>query len=114
MSPVILAPNEAVDELFALLYDELRAIAQRQRRRWRGDDTLQTTALINEAYLKLARGGNWQSRRHFLTAAAYNPAGLFDAMGGRAAAVDRLDKHFRAPDGNIYEFTQDPGVSRPH
>lgn len=43
----------AVDELFALLYDELHAIAHRQRRRWRGDNTLQTTALVHEAFLKL-------------------------------------------------------------
>jgi RNA polymerase sigma factor (TIGR02999 family) len=43
----------ALDEVFALLYDELREIAHRQRRRWRGEYTLNTTALVHEAYVKL-------------------------------------------------------------
>jgi len=62
----------AVDELFALLYDELRAIAHRQRRRWQGDDTLQTTALVHEAFLKLVDQDRIaaESRAHFLGIAA--------------------------------------------
>ena len=62
----------AVDELFALLYDELRAIAQRHRRRWRGDDTLQTTALVHEVFLKLVDQERIaaESRTHFLAVAA--------------------------------------------
>ncbi|MGH7575036.1 MAG: ECF-type sigma factor [Longimicrobiales bacterium] len=62
----------ALAQLFALLYDELHAIAHRQRRRWDGDETLQTTALLHEAYLKLvgqARFGA-ESRAHFLALAA--------------------------------------------
>lgn len=64
--------NAAADELFALLYDELRAIAHRQRRRWRGDDTLQTTALVHEAFLKLVDQERIaaESRVHFLAIAA--------------------------------------------
>ena len=62
----------AMDELFALLYDELRAIAHRQRRRWQGDDTLQTTALVHEAFLKLVDQDRIaaESRAHFLGVAA--------------------------------------------
>jgi RNA polymerase sigma factor (TIGR02999 family) len=45
--------REAVDQLFAILYDELKELAGRQRRRWRGNDTLNTTALVHEAYGKL-------------------------------------------------------------
>jgi predicted alpha-1,2-mannosidase len=37
---------------------------------------------------------------HYVWLVQHNPAGLFDAMGGRTAAADRLDKHFRAPDGS--------------
>lgn len=61
-----------VDELFALLYDELRAMAHRQRRRWRGDETLQTTALVHEAFLKLVDQERIaaESRAHFLAVAA--------------------------------------------
>lgn len=62
----------AVDELFALLYDELRLIAHRQRGRWRGDHTLQTTALVHEAFLKLVGQEqiDAESRAHFLALAA--------------------------------------------
>src|SRR6476469_9838317 len=62
----------AFDTLVPLLYEELRAIAHRQRQRWHGDDTLDTTALVHEAYLKLvdqSRAG-WETRIHFLAAAA--------------------------------------------
>jgi RNA polymerase sigma factor (TIGR02999 family) len=44
----------AVDGYFALAYDELHALARRQRRRWQGNHTLNTTALVHEAYVKLA------------------------------------------------------------
>lgn len=62
----------AVDELFALLYEELRGIAHRQRRRWHGDDTLHTTALVHEAFLKLVDQDRIAagSREHFLAVAA--------------------------------------------
>ena len=62
----------ALDELFALLYDELRQLAQRQRRRWRGDETLNTTALVHEAYVKLVGQARIaaESRAHFLALAA--------------------------------------------
>ena len=45
--------GQAFDQLFAILYDELKDLAGRHRRRWRGDHTLNTTALVHEAYLKL-------------------------------------------------------------
>jgi RNA polymerase sigma factor (TIGR02999 family) len=62
----------AFDELFPLVYDELHAIAARERRRWEGDETLNTTALVNEAYLKLVdqSAPNWQGRAHFLAVAS--------------------------------------------
>jgi RNA polymerase sigma factor (TIGR02999 family) len=64
--------REALDELFPLVYDELRELAHRQRARWKGDDTLNTTALVHEAYLKLVdqRRATWESQAHFLAAAA--------------------------------------------
>jgi len=62
----------AFDELFPLVYDELHLIAERQRRRWEGDETLNTTALVNEAYLKLVdqSAPDWRSRAHFLAVAS--------------------------------------------
>lgn len=60
------------DELLPLVYDELHRIAARERRRWDGDDTLNTTALVNEAYLKLVdqSAPDWQGRAHFLAVAS--------------------------------------------
>lgn len=58
------------DELLPLLYDELRRIGRRERRRVGAGATLQTTALVNEAYLKLRHLRGWTNERHFLCAAA--------------------------------------------
>ncbi len=60
--------REALNPLFPLVYEELRGLAHRQRRQWDGDLTLNTTALVHEAYLKLAgqRQLPTESRAHFL------------------------------------------------
>jgi RNA polymerase sigma factor (TIGR02999 family) len=60
------------DELAPLVYDELRRLAHRYMRDERPDHTLQTTALVNEAYLRLADQTNphWQNRTHFFAVAA--------------------------------------------
>ena len=62
----------ALDALFPLVYAELRSLAHRQRQRWHGDETLDTTALVHEAYLKLVdqSRASWESRAHFLATAA--------------------------------------------
>lgn len=62
----------ALDDLFSLVYDELRELAQRQRRRWLCDYTLETTALVHEAYLKLVgrASSSPDSRAHFLALAS--------------------------------------------
>ena len=64
--------REALDELMPLVYEELRRQASNYLRRERPDHTLQTTALINEAYLKLVDQKNvkWQNRAHFFAIAA--------------------------------------------
>ncbi|MCH9646615.1 MAG: sigma-70 family RNA polymerase sigma factor [Deltaproteobacteria bacterium] len=56
----------------ALAYDELRRLAQRYLGGERQDHTLQATALVHEAFLRLAtrRGGNWQGKAHFFNTAA--------------------------------------------
>jgi RNA polymerase sigma factor (TIGR02999 family) len=62
----------AADELFRLVYGELHQIARGQRRRWGGNETLNTTALVHEAYLKLVKQeeAHWESRGHFFAIAA--------------------------------------------
>jgi RNA polymerase sigma-70 factor (ECF subfamily) len=64
--------REALDELMPLVYDELHKQAARYLRRERADHTLQTTALIHEAFLKLVgqRDADWESRNHFFAIAA--------------------------------------------
>lgn len=64
--------NAPADELFGAVYQELHNIARNHRWRWQGDDTMNTTALIHEAYLKLAKQPNpaWRSRGHFFATAA--------------------------------------------
>lgn len=64
--------DASLGELFAAAYAQLRSVAHDQRRRWRGQETLCTTALVSEAYLKLSRQapGKWESRGHFLRVAA--------------------------------------------
>lgn len=64
--------ERALDRLMPLVYDELRALAHRQLSGERNDHTLQTTALVHEAYMRLAgqsRAG-WANRRQFLLVAA--------------------------------------------
>src|SRR5690625_7979876 len=62
---------EAMDALLPLLYDELHELAHRQRRRQHGPATLNTTALLHEAYLKLVRANsNYVNRAHFFRTAA--------------------------------------------
>jgi len=63
---------EAESKLIPLVYDELRRMADRYMRREREDHTLQTTALVHEAYLKLVEqhSVDWQSRAHFFGIAA--------------------------------------------
>jgi len=58
------------DELLPLFYEELRRIGRRERRRVGAGETMQTTALVNEAYLKLRKMKGWADDRHFLCAAA--------------------------------------------
>ena len=62
----------ALEQLIPLVYAELRRLAARYMRREHPHQTLQTSALINEAYLRLvsARGVQWQNRTHFFAVSA--------------------------------------------
>jgi len=88
----------AVEKLIPLVYDELRRLAAGYMRRERPDHTLQPTALVHEAYLKLVeqRNSDWQSRAHFFGVAAqlmrrilidHARAHLRSKRGGRESKV---------------------------
>ena len=76
VTQLLLAWNDgdegALKKLVPLVYNELRRLAQRRMRLERPDHTLQTSALINEAYLRLAdvRNVRWQNRAHFFALCA--------------------------------------------
>jgi RNA polymerase sigma factor (TIGR02999 family) len=70
MTPDPVKPPPAED-LAPLVYDELRRIARAYMRRERPGQTLQATALVHEAYLRLAGAGTpWHDKRHFVGIAA--------------------------------------------
>ena len=62
----------ATEALFNAVYTELRVIARANRRRWQGNRTLNTTALINEVFIKLAGSApvDFQNRTHFYATAS--------------------------------------------
>jgi RNA polymerase sigma-70 factor (ECF subfamily) len=64
--------KDALDQLTPMVYDEIRRIAHRYVQRERNGQTLQTTALVNEAYLRLAGSQRieWQNRAHFFAVTA--------------------------------------------
>jgi RNA polymerase sigma-70 factor (ECF subfamily) len=72
LSALTRGDDGAASKLIPVVYDELRRLAASYMRRERPDHTLQATALVHEAFLKLVeqRSVNWQSRAHFFGVAA--------------------------------------------
>ena len=64
--------DRAREQLFTVVYDDLRAMAKVQRRKWSGNKTMNTTALVHELYLKLHRSGGLKAkdRAHFYVISA--------------------------------------------
>lgn len=92
--------RHAFDELLPLVYDELRDLAHRHRRRWQGDDTLNTTALVHEAYLRLvdqSAAPQWVSRPHFLAVASRAMRQILLDYAKRKRAAKRDGDRRRVP-----------------
>ena len=89
--------SDALDRLLPLVYDELRQLARRQLRRERGDHTLHPTALVHEAYIKLAGSGFDASDRAHLLAIA--------ARAMRQVLVDHARRHNAAKRGGGWQRT---------
>jgi RNA polymerase sigma factor (TIGR02999 family) len=90
--------ERAFAQLSALMYEELRQLAQRHLRRERSNHTIQKTALVNEAFVRLVgqQAVDWQSRAHFIGLASklmrrvlvdYARARLADKRGGGAGVL---------------------------
>jgi RNA polymerase sigma factor (TIGR02999 family) len=106
---------DALNELFPLVYDELRRVARSRLRAERGDHTLNTTALVHEAYIKLV-GQNrvqWQNRAHFYAVASramrrilinYAEARRAGKRGGGALHVVLADSELAFTDDQLDDF----------
>src|SRR5262245_22998902 len=92
--------SAALEQLTPLVYAQLRRMAQRYMQREAPGNTLQATALVNEAYLRLvdAASVDWQDRAHFFAVSARLMRRiLVDAARARAAARRGGDAHHIAP-----------------
>ena len=101
--------DAALAELTPVVYEELRRLAHHHMGQQRPDHTLQTTALVNEVYLRLADQTNptWQSRAHFFAVAAramrqilvsYARSQRAQKRGGGALKVDFDDAALVSPE----------------
>ncbi|RKY21604.1 MAG: RNA polymerase subunit sigma [Planctomycetota bacterium] len=83
--------NDAASELLTLVYAELRNVAAQRLARSGAERTLQPTALVHEAWLRLmgARSPRWENRRHFFSAAA---RAMRDILVDRARASTSLKR----------------------
>jgi RNA polymerase sigma factor (TIGR02999 family) len=114
--------REAAEELFPLVYAELHRVANAFMRRERQDHTLQPTALINEAYLRLADASiDWQSRTHFIAVAAtamrrilvdYHRARTAAARGGELQRIEWDDALGLPEDKSIELIALDEALHR--
>lgn len=98
--------RKAVDLLLPVIYDELRKLAANYLRRERPDHTLQPTALVHEAYLRLVDQTrvNWQNRAHFFGVAAHIM---------RRLLVDHARKHNAEKRGQDFEkISLDENIDR--
>lgn len=110
--------------LYQLVYDQLRAIAGKRMTANRRDHTLQATALVNEACIRLLRqpGPQWDNRKHFFRAAAlamrqilidHARARNADKRGGRAAALSISNiADLAASDNSAGFLALDEAISR--
>ncbi len=115
--------ESASDQLFSLVYNELRKIAASYMRRERPGHTLQATALVHEAYMQLVDQTrvNWQSRAHFFGVAAQlmrrilvdYARGAHAAKRGGEAAKLSLDEAIGLTDSKEVPFDEiDEALSR--
>src|SRR2546429_6466433 len=115
--------ESALNDLSGLVYEDLHRLAQQYLRRERPDHTLQATALVHEAYLRLVdqRGVSWQNRAHFFGVAAqlmrrilvdYARRHHAAKRGGAALKVSLTDVVIAAKEGPEELVALDDALSR--
>lgn len=103
----------AVDELVPLVYDELRKLAAQRLRRQRPHHTLQATALVNEAYMKLVeqRDVRWQNRAHFFGVAAVLMRRILKDYARSREADKREGQWQRVPLDDVLRLAGEQGLN---
>jgi len=113
--------QNARDQLMPLVYDELHRLAHRHIKKERPGHTLQTSALVNEAYVRLVdqREVHWQSRAHFFSIAAqmmrrilvdYARSRRFAKRGGNARQVALKEELLVAKERNLEVIALDDAL----
>lgn len=113
----------ALEALMPLVYDELRKVAARHMRGQRTGHTLQTTALVNEAYIRLidASQVKWQNRAHFFAVAAHFMRRIlvdfarsrnYQKRGGGAQAVSLDEALIEVPERGADLLALDEALTR--
>jgi RNA polymerase sigma factor (TIGR02999 family) len=102
----------ALDRPTAELHEELRDMAHRYMRHERAGHTLQTTALVNETYLRLvdAKGVDWHDRVHFLAVCAQEMRRILVDAARKRAAAKRGGKLARVNHSTAVDFEQLPAA----
>lgn len=115
--------EEALNELMPMVERELRRIAHNYMRRENPNHTLQTTALVNEAYLKLVNDQNlqWQNRAHFFALSAQVMRRILinhardrkaDKRGNGAEHINLEDAHVLSPEKSAELIALDEALER--
>ena len=113
----------ALDRLMPLVYRELRLLARRCLRQERPGHTLQTTGLVNEAYLRLVRSNRvqWRDRVHFFAIAAQLMRRVlvdearkrnFQKRGGKVTRVALDEAHIALPERHVDLLALDQALDR--
>lgn len=101
--------QDAMDRLIPLVYKELHRLAAHYMRRERSDHTLQPTALVHEAYLKLVNReqANWQNKAHFFGVAAHIMRRILTDHARSRCRVKRGGQRVKLSLDQVFVFSED-------
>jgi len=112
LSAIEKGDSPSAEQLLPLVYDELRRLAAAHMAQEKPGHTLDATALVHEAYLRLVPGAKlqsaWQGRRHFLAAAAEAMRRILVESARRRAADKRGGGRQRLPLDEAHRITESP------
>jgi RNA polymerase sigma factor (TIGR02999 family) len=124
LSAIEQGDSKAADQLLPLVYDELRKLAAQKLAQEKPGQTLQATALVHEAYLRLVDGEaaqRWESRGHFFAAAAEAMRRILvdetrrkrsRKRGGMLARHDLSDAHLATAAGDLDVLALDEALAQ--